>query len=118
MDEIGQEPLLYFVNTVRKLYSGNSTDISSVTNLDEKKKHGLTAAIAFLHSRGLFLNCVSSSTLMLCVVGVGALFGFDIEGDVGVDPNDMVLWFSQPRLGLPSKVNIYLSMSIQVLKAP
>jgi len=45
---------------------------------------------------------------MLCVVGVGALFGFDIEGDVGVDPNDMVLWFSQPRLGLPSKVNLYL----------
>ena len=55
---------------------------------------------------------------MLCDVGVGALFDFDIEGDVGVDPNDMVLWFSQPRLGLPSKVNLHLSLLIQILKAP
>lgn len=31
------------------------------------------------------------------------MFGFDIEGDVGDDPNHMVLWFNQPELGLPSK---------------
>ncbi|KAJ3510592.1 hypothetical protein NLJ89_g4586 [Agrocybe chaxingu] len=34
---------------------------------------------------------------------IGALFSFEVEGDVGVDPNHMVLWFSQPELGLPSK---------------
>lgn len=37
-------------------------------------------------------------------VGIDALFSFDVEGDVGVDPNFMTLWFSQPGLGLPSKV--------------
>jgi predicted metalloendopeptidase len=47
---------------------------------------------------------------MFYVVGIGALFGFGIEGDVGVDPNNMVLWFSQPQLGLPSKVILYLSL--------
>lgn len=36
--------------------------------------------------------------------GIEALFSFEIEGDVGRDPNDMTLWFSQPSLGLPSKV--------------
>ncbi|KAG6891339.1 hypothetical protein C0992_008793 [Termitomyces sp. T32_za158] len=34
---------------------------------------------------------------------VEALFSFEIEGDVGRDPNDMTLWFNQPSLGLPSK---------------
>lgn len=38
------------------------------------------------------------------MLGVDSLFSFDIEGDVGVDPNYMVLWFNQPELGLPSKV--------------
>jgi hypothetical protein len=27
-----------------------------------------------------------------------------VEGDIGVDPNLMVLWFDQAGLGLPSKV--------------
>jgi endothelin-converting enzyme len=68
LDEVGSEPLLHFVNTVRKLYSGNSTDISSTAKSDtEKKRDGLTAAIAFLHSRGLFMNCVSGHpTYVLC----------------------------------------------------
>lgn len=37
-------------------------------------------------------------------LGVEALFSFDVEGDVGVDPNHMVLWFNQANLGLPAKV--------------
>ncbi len=36
--------------------------------------------------------------------GVDGLFSIDIDGDVGKDPNLMTLWFSQPSLGLPSKV--------------
>jgi endothelin-converting enzyme len=57
LDEVGSQPLLHLVNTMRKLYSGNSTDISGMAKSDdEKKSQGLTAAIAFLHSRGLFVN--------------------------------------------------------------
>ena len=55
-------------------------------------QYGLTAAIAFLHSRG-----------------IGGLFNFEIDGDVGVDPNFMTLWFYQPDLGLPSKVSCLLA---------
>ena len=36
--------------------------------------------------------------------GIGGLFEFEIDGDVGTDPNAMTLWFNQPELGLPSKV--------------
>lgn len=56
LDEIGSAPLLHFVNTVRKLYKGNSTDIfNKEKSDDEKKRNGLTAAVAFLHSRGMSL---------------------------------------------------------------
>ncbi|PPR08078.1 hypothetical protein CVT24_010539 [Panaeolus cyanescens] len=83
LDEIGSTPLLHVVKTIRNLYRSEDTDISSAS---DKRVDGLTAAIAFLHSRG-----------------IGALFAFDVEGDVGVDPNHMVLWFNQPELTLPSK---------------
>ncbi|KAK0210236.1 Metalloprotease [Desarmillaria ectypa] len=86
LDEIGTEPLVHLVRTVRKLFRGNSTDISSATEEERTSKKGLTAAIAFLHSRG-----------------IEALFSFNVEGDVGVDPNFMTLWFNQPSFGLPSK---------------
>lgn len=87
LDEIGSEPLVHFVQVLRRLYSGNSTDIEAAEDDASRKIRGLTAAIAYLHS-----------------ANIGALFSFDIEGDVVVDPNAMVLWFSQPSLGLPSKV--------------
>ncbi len=88
LDAIGAEPLVHFVQTLRKLFRGNTTEITDTEGQDIKDKKGLTAALSFLHSRG-----------------VDALFGFGIEGDVGVDPNYMTLWFSQPSLGLPSKVS-------------
>lgn len=48
--------------------------------------------------------------------GIDGLFDFDIDGDVGVDPDFMTLWFSQPSLGLPSKV--YMRPSpFQLVKA-
>ncbi|KAF8969921.1 hypothetical protein BDZ97DRAFT_1793392 [Flammula alnicola] len=86
LGDVGATPLLDFVKIVRKLYNGNSTSITSKVQTEEDKVKGLTAAVAFLHSRA-----------------ISALFAFDIEGDVGVDPNYMVLWFNQPALGLPSK---------------
>ncbi|KAF9458665.1 hypothetical protein BDZ94DRAFT_80625 [Collybia nuda] len=88
LDEIGALPLREFIQTLKKIYWNEADNISgSSKNLDDDKKStDLTAALAYLHSQG-----------------IDALFSFDIEGDVGVDPNQMVLWFSQSSLGLPSK---------------
>ncbi|KAF9052689.1 hypothetical protein BJ165DRAFT_1413126 [Panaeolus papilionaceus] len=87
LDDVGLTPLLHVIKTIRNLYQSEDTHITSNSDMSKAKQaDGLTAAIAFLHSRG-----------------VGALFSFDIEGDVGVDPNHMILWFNQPDLTLPSK---------------
>lgn len=82
LDSIGSAPLLHFIKTLRRLYRKEDTEISLLPGIDS----GLTAAIAFLHSKG-----------------IESLFSFEIEGDVGTDPNFMVPWFSQPKFGLPSK---------------
>ncbi|KAJ7074256.1 hypothetical protein C8F01DRAFT_1272809 [Mycena amicta] len=84
LDEIGSEPLVRFVKTVKKLFRREGLEVSATEESDDLS--GLTAALAFLHSRG-----------------VPALFSIDIEGDVGVDPNFMSLWFDQGSLGLPAK---------------
>ncbi|KAH7889832.1 Metalloprotease [Phlebopus sp. FC_14] len=78
LDYLGQVPLQRFVNNVRKIYRGKRTDLAP--------RQGLSNALGYMHSRG-----------------VDALFEFYIDGDAGVDPNAMTLWFSQPSLGLPSK---------------
>lgn len=107
LDEIGVLPLLKFVQTLKKIYRNDLDDVngSSVDSIDDKKSTDLTAALAYLHSQGrLSKSPVITPYWLPHLIGVGALFSFDIEGDVGVDPNQMVLWFSQPDLGLPSKV--------------
>jgi len=58
LDEIGTEPLLHMAKTVRRLYKGNDTDISRTQGNNDKVK-GLTAAVAFLHSRGIFVILTS-----------------------------------------------------------
>jgi endothelin-converting enzyme len=50
----------------------------------------------------------------LFVVGINALFSFDVDGDSGVDPNAMTLWFSQPGLGLPSKVCVFSAIYFEI----
>ncbi|OAX38899.1 zincin [Rhizopogon vinicolor AM-OR11-026] len=80
LDYLGQEPLQKFVNTIRKFYRGKN--YAYIMN----PRQGLSDALGYLHSQG-----------------VDALFEFTIEGDAGADPNNMILWFSQPSLGLPSK---------------
>ncbi|KAN0123833.1 metallo peptidase [Russula decolorans] len=85
LDQLGEGPLKDFVAQVKKLYRGESTGIADSSG-DHKEREGLTAALAFLHSRG-----------------IPALFDFGVEGDVAFDPNFMILWFQQPTLGLPSK---------------
>lgn len=53
LDKIGSEPLLHVTKTIRRLYKGNDTDgSSSLGNDEDNKVKGLTAAIAFLHSKG------------------------------------------------------------------
>ncbi|KAH8829537.1 endothelin-converting enzyme 1 [Flagelloscypha sp. PMI_526] len=77
LDQVGDAPLKAFVNTLRNVYSGNTTDI------------GIDGT----------------------VTGIDALFSFIVEGDAGVDPDQLLLWFYQPSLGLPSK-EYYLEESI------
>ncbi|KAJ7724074.1 hypothetical protein DFH07DRAFT_871903 [Mycena maculata] len=84
LDELGTEPLIHFVKTLQKLFRGEGLEVSATQS--EDKLSGLTPAMAFLHSRG-----------------IDALFSFVIDGDIGVDPNFMTLWFDQASLGLPSK---------------
>jgi endothelin-converting enzyme len=85
LDQLGEGPLKDFVGHVKKLYRGESTGVTYADD-DDKKREGLTAALAFLHARG-----------------IPGLFEFGVEGDAAVDPNFMMLWFQQPELGLPSK---------------
>ncbi|CAL1704979.1 unnamed protein product [Somion occarium] len=77
----GTDPLLRVIQEVRKRFKGQVFQDGS-----KNKELGLTAAVAYLHSRG-----------------VSALFSVDIEGDVGDDPNRMTFLLGQPSLGLPSK---------------
>ncbi|KAI0302060.1 hypothetical protein BC826DRAFT_986902 [Russula brevipes] len=86
LDQLGEGPLKDFVAHVRKLYRGETSGITDTDDDDDDKRHGLTAALAFLHSRD-----------------IPALFDFGVEGDAALDPNSMILWFQQPDLGLPSK---------------
>jgi endothelin-converting enzyme len=107
LDELGEEPLVYFVQTIRDLFRGESIEIGIAGDDEDEKRKGLTAAISFLHSRGKFVPCKYGDCevlLIVLLVGIDALFSFDVDGDSGVDPNAMTLWFSQPGLGLPSKV--------------
>lgn len=101
LDYLGQEPLQKFVNTIRKLYRGKTTQAYTMN-----PRQGLSNALGYLHSRGK--SCLFDLKLSICSchdLGVDALFDFSIEGDSGADPNNMILWFSQPSLGLPSKVS-------------
>ncbi|KAI0035727.1 metalloprotease [Vararia minispora EC-137] len=90
LDEFGNLPLKEVARVIRRLYRGDGTDIKSTdTNGSKKmgKGKGFTAALAYLHSKG-----------------ISALFDMSPEGDAAVDPNWMILWFSQPwSFGLPSK---------------
>ncbi|KAK7023949.1 Endothelin-converting enzyme 1 [Favolaschia claudopus] len=87
LNEMGDQPLLEFIRKLRRLFQGNEVLVpekeSTKTALTVK---GLTAALAFLHSRG-----------------VEALFKFYTKGDIGADPKLMTLWFDQASLGLSSK---------------
>ncbi|KAI6009923.1 Metalloprotease [Pisolithus microcarpus] len=81
LDYLGDLPLQRFVNNIREIYRGRSSDYV-LTN----PRSGLSNALGYMHSRG-----------------VNALFEFYVDGDAAVDPNEMTLWFSQATLGLPSK---------------
>lgn len=90
----------------------NGKDIGAMAVLDSSiqvpfsaakaGKHPVTAALAYVHSRG-----------------VSALFDFQIEGDAGNDPDNMVPLFYQPDLGLTGKVcrvkNFYICGSLSSL---
>ncbi|VDC06015.1 unnamed protein product [Peniophora sp. CBMAI 1063] len=87
--KFGDLPLREVVRTVRRLFRQEGTKIYATGEEGEagKRRKGLSAALAYLHSKG-----------------ITALFDLGIDGDAAVDPNHMVLWFNQPfSFGLPSK---------------
>ncbi|KAF9520534.1 hypothetical protein BS47DRAFT_639027 [Hydnum rufescens UP504] len=90
LDEVGSEPLRAVVRKIRTLFPIPSMTPPKLHRQlpisDSTYEHDLTAVLAYLHSLDLSI-----------------LFSLDIEGDIGVDPNFMTLWFSQSPLGLPSK---------------
>lgn len=53
LDARGTDPLLHIIHNIRKLFDGEKTVISGK---DDREKHrkGFTAAVAYLHTRGLF----------------------------------------------------------------
>ena len=107
LNDIGAAPLLHLAKTIKSLYNGTNPSISSDEPKVKDNVKGLTAAVAFLHSRGTYVfQYKYTDSYFKATIGIPALFSFDIEGDVGVDPNHMVLWFNQPDLGLPSKVEL------------
>lgn len=56
LNDRGSEPLFQFVQTVRDLFRGKTTDISEKTVLSkEERAKRLSAALSYLHSRGKFL---------------------------------------------------------------
>lgn len=59
LDKIGGAPLDHFVRRIRKLFREEDTDISSTEKA--KKFKGLTAALAFIHSRGMASIALYSS---------------------------------------------------------
>lgn len=52
LDARGTDPLLHIIRNVRKLFDGEETVISAQDD-KEKQRRGLTAAVAYLHTRGL-----------------------------------------------------------------
>jgi hypothetical protein len=119
LDKIGHSPLLEVVKTIKHLLDddfkspiykgpGRKYDVPSTSGKQEDDDHedeerkvtveGLTAAVAYLHSRS-----------------IDVLFQFGIDGDAGVDPDLMTLQFSQGGTGLPSKVSSYKLCSINLV---
>ena len=111
LDARGSDPLIRVVRNVRRLFNKNGTAIvpaheshDSSTGRHQEPK-GLTAAVAYLHSRGQCSDNLLTLRLIIALqLGIDGLFEIEIDGDVGEDPNLMTLWFSQPNLGLPAKV--------------
>ncbi|KAM5533255.1 hypothetical protein V8D89_013032 [Ganoderma adspersum] len=86
LNEVGEAPLKELTQKIREVFRGKTTVVDILKSKSEQERDRLTAAVAYLHSRG-----------------IDGLFSYTIDGDVGNDPNLMTLWISQPDLGLPSK---------------
>ena len=52
LDQLGEGPLKDLVAHVKKLYRDESIGITDTNDDDDKERERLTAALAFLHSRG------------------------------------------------------------------
>lgn len=106
LNEIGEAPLKELTRKIREVFRGKTTAVDNLRSKPEQERDRLTAAVAYLHSRGELTPFHSEiqGRMPNGMKGIGGLFSYQIDGDVGEDPNLMTLWISQPSLGLPSKV--------------
>lgn len=90
LDQYGESPLRELSLTVKKLFRGRTTDINRPSeqleahhNEDLKKKTaGLTAAVSFLHTRGMrSSHMMIVRSFMSVFIGIPGLFDLGIEGD-------------------------------------
>jgi endothelin-converting enzyme len=56
LDQLGEGPLKDFVGHVKKLYRGEPSGTTDYED-DDKRRKGLTSALAYLHSKGLINIC-------------------------------------------------------------
>jgi endothelin-converting enzyme len=58
IDTYGDTPLRQVIRVIKQLYRTESTEIKSTDkkSAEERQRDGLTAALAYLHSRGRFLS--------------------------------------------------------------
>lgn len=55
LNTLGHQPLIDFVNTVKRVFNSSSTDVASAVGqrvFKDNSRQGLTAALAYIHSRG------------------------------------------------------------------
>lgn len=60
LNERGQEPLMSVINNIRLMFRGKEVVIKGKEQVEVNKFQGLTAALAYMHSRGawsLFAYC-------------------------------------------------------------
>lgn len=68
LDEYGESPLREFSLHVKKLFRRKPAYLASEQDGDLKKKTaGLTAALSFLHTRGMCPLCVRRGFISLCL---------------------------------------------------
>lgn len=76
LNERGQEPLMSVINNIRLMFKGKQVVIKGKEQVEANKFQGLTAALAYMHSRGVwsFLCIVELLNPLLSRIGLVIFF--------------------------------------------